>query len=58
MLGGIAATAVFVLVCWFGFSRRWNLGQVLLAAYAMWALVAFGPALARRVVERIATSLA
>jgi hypothetical protein len=54
MLGGIAATAIFILVCWLGFSRRWSLTPVLLAAYAGWAIVAFGPGLIHRLVERSA----
>lgn len=56
MLIGIVATAVFVLACWVGFSRRWGLGPVLLAAYALWAVTAFGPALVRRLVAQFGAS--
>lgn len=47
MLVGIAATALFVAVCWLGFNRRWSLPATLLAGYAVWAVTAAAPSVAR-----------
>jgi hypothetical protein len=52
MLLGIISTACFIAVCWYGFSRRWSFALTIGAGYIVWAAVAFGPALLRRVVER------
>ena len=51
MLLGIVSTACFIAVCWYGFNRRWPFALTLGAAYVAWAIVAFGPALVRRLVE-------
>lgn len=48
MLIGIMSTALFIAVCWFGFSRRWSLPQVFAVGYLVWAATVFGPALVRR----------
>jgi hypothetical protein len=48
MLEGIASTACFIVVCWFGFARRWPLAPTLAAGYLVWAALIFGPALIRR----------
>ena len=52
MLLGIASTACFIAVCWYGFGRRWSFALTIGAGYLVWAMVAFGPALVRRLVER------
>jgi uncharacterized membrane protein (GlpM family) len=52
MLLGIFSTACFIAACWYGFNRRWPFGLVLTAGYLIWAAVAFGPELVRRLVER------
>ena len=52
MLLGIASTACFIAVCWYGFGRRWPFALTIGAGYLAWAAVAFGPALIRRLVER------
>jgi hypothetical protein len=52
MLLGIASTACFIAVCWYGFQRRWPFALTLAAGYLVWAAVAFGPALVRRLVDR------
>ena len=52
MLLGIASTACFIAICWYGFHRRWPFGLTLGAGYIAWAIVAFGPSLVRRLVER------
>jgi uncharacterized membrane protein (GlpM family) len=52
MLIGIASTACFIAACWYGFHRRWPFGLTLAVGYAVWALVAFGPDLVRRVLGR------
>ena len=52
MLLGIASTACFIAVCWYGFSRRWPFALTMGAGYLVWAMVAFGPALVRRLVEQ------
>jgi type IV secretory pathway VirB6-like protein len=52
MLLGITSTACFIAVCWYGFSRRWSFALTMGAGYLVWAAVAFGPALLRRLVER------
>jgi len=50
MLVGIFSTACFIAVCYLGFSRRWPLLPTLGVGYLVWAVVVFGPALARRLV--------
>jgi hypothetical protein len=52
MLLGIASTACFIAVCWFGFGRRWPFALTIAAGYIVWAAVAFGPGLLRQLVER------
>ena len=52
MLLGITSTACFIAICWYGFSRRWSFALTMGAGYLVWATVAFGPALLRRLVER------
>lgn len=52
MLTGIVSTGCFILVCWFGFGRRWSLLQTFGAGYLAWALVVLGPSLARRLLNR------
>ena len=52
MLLGIASTACFIAVCWYGFGRRWPFALTMGAGYLVWAAVAFGPSLVRRLVER------
>jgi hypothetical protein len=52
MLIGIVSTACFIAVCWYGFSRRWSFVEILASGYLLWALVAFGPILLRRLLER------
>ena len=52
MLLGIASTACFIAICWYGFGRRWPFALTMGAGYLAWAAVAFGPALVRRLVER------
>ncbi|HEU5100808.1 MAG TPA: hypothetical protein VFU22_17385 [Roseiflexaceae bacterium] len=52
MMLGIASTACFIAVCWYGFHRRWPFALTLAAGYVVWAAVAFGPGLLRRLVER------
>ena len=52
MLLGIASTACFIAVCWYGFGRRWPFALTIGAGYLAWATVAFGPDLLRRLVER------
>jgi hypothetical protein len=52
MVLGIASTACFIAVCWYGFHRRWPFALTLAAGYLVWAAVAFGPGLLRRLVER------
>ena len=53
MLIGIVSTACFIALCWFGFNRRWSFLQTLAVGYIVWAVVVFGPALLRRLAERI-----
>jgi len=52
MLIGIASTACFIAACWYGFSRRWPFALTLAAGYLLWAAVAFGPTLLRRLLGR------
>jgi hypothetical protein len=52
MLLGIASTACFIAVCWYGFSRRWPFAPTMAAGYLAWAAVAFGPALVLRLTGR------
>ncbi len=52
MLLGIASTACFIAVCWYGFGRRWPFALTIGAGYLAWATVAFGPALVRQLLER------
>jgi hypothetical protein len=52
MLAGIMSTACFIAVCWYGFGRRWPFALTLAAGYLVWAAVAFGPALVRRMIGR------
>lgn len=47
MLIGVLATVLFIAVCWLGFSRRWSLPATLLAGYAVWAVTAAAPVIAR-----------
>lgn len=54
MLIGLASTACFTAVCWFGFRQRWSFVQILTVGYAAWALVVWGPLLMRRLIERFA----
>jgi hypothetical protein len=53
MLIGLASTACFTAVCWWGFRQRWSFGQILAMGYTAWALVVWGPLLLRRVIERL-----
>ena len=53
MLIGLASTACFTAVCWFGFRQRWSFAQILVLGYAAWALVVFGPVLVWRLLERL-----
>jgi uncharacterized membrane protein (GlpM family) len=53
MLVGIVSTACFIAACWYGFHRRWPFALTLAAGYIVWAAVAFGPALLRRLAERV-----
>ena len=52
MLTGIVSTVAFIAVCWFGFSRRWPLPQIFAVGYVAWAILVFGPAFVRRIMER------
>ena len=52
MLLGIASTACYIGVCWYGFGRRLPFALTMAAGYLAWAAVAFGPSLLRRPVER------
>ena len=52
MLLGIASTACFIAVCWYGFGRRWPFALTMGAGYIIWAAVAFGPGLIRQLLER------
>ena len=52
MLLGIASTACFIAVCWYGFSHRWSFALTIGAGYLAWAMAAFGPELLLRLVER------
>jgi hypothetical protein len=45
MLLGIASTACFIAVCWYGFSQRWSFALTMGVGYLAWAAVAFGPGL-------------
>jgi hypothetical protein len=53
MLIGIVSTACFIALCWFGFNRRWSFVTTLAVGYLVWAAVVFGPALLRRLAERL-----
>ncbi len=52
MLLGIASTAGFIAVCWYGFGRRWPFALTLGVGYIVWAALAFGPALVRRLIAK------
>lgn len=52
MLTGIVSTAVFIVVCWYGFGRRWSLPHTFALGYLTWAVVVWGPPLVQRVVAR------
>ncbi len=54
MLIGLASTACFTAVCWFGFRQRWSFAQIVTLGYAAWTLVVWGPLLVRRFLERFA----
>lgn len=51
-IGGIAATAAFVLAAWFALQRRWPIGLVVLGGYAGWAAALLLWHLLRRILAR------
>jgi uncharacterized membrane protein (GlpM family) len=52
MLLGIASTACFIAVSWYGFSRRWPFALTVGAGYLAWAAVAFVPGLVWGLIDR------
>ena len=38
VLFGLIPTALFTVVCWFGFRQGWSLGVVLVVGYSVWLL--------------------
>lgn len=38
VLFGLIPTAIFTVVCWFGFRQGWSLWVVLVAGYSIWLL--------------------
>lgn len=52
MLPGIFSTGCYIAVCWYGFSQRWAFVPTLAFGYVVWAIVVYGPTLARWLLAR------